>query len=181
MQRKARIIAITGVLAALTCAATMVVRVPSPSGGYMNLGDTLVLLSAWLLGPWYGAAAAGIGSALADLIGYPLYAPATLLIKGGMPRFFMAGTNIKGGMAIIAGLLLRKGRSRLLPALPAEALMVAGYWVFDGMLTGSLLGAAAGIPSNLVQAGFGIAAFWLLSTALSRSSAVQKEFPAIQR
>lgn len=167
MQRKARIIAITGVLAALTCAATMVVRVPSPSGGYMNLGDTLVLLSAWLLGPWYGAAAAGIGSALADLIGYPLYAPATLLIKGGM--------------AIIAGLLLRKGRSRLLPALPAEALMVAGYWVFDGMLTGSLPGAAAGIPSNLVQAGFGIAAFWLLSTALSRSSAVQKEFPAIQR
>ena len=167
MQRKARIIAITGVLAALTCAATMVVRVPSPSGGYMNLGDTLVLLSAWLLGPWYGAAAAGIGSALADLIGSPLYAPATLLIKGGM--------------AIIAGLLLRKGSSRLLPTLPAEALMVAGYWVFDGMLTGSLLGAAAGIPSNLVQAGFGIAAFWLLSTALSRSSAVQKEFPAIQR
>ena len=167
MQRKARIIAITGVLAALTCAATMVVRVPSPSGGYMNLGDTLVLLSAWLLGPWYGAAAAGIGSALADLIGYPLYAPATLLIKGGM--------------AIIAGLLLRKGRSRLLPALPAEALMVAGYWVFDGMLTGSLLGAAAGIPSNLMQAAFGIAAFWLLSAALGRSSAMQKEFPAIQR
>ena len=167
MQRKARIIAITGVLAALTCAATMVVRVPSPSGGYMNLGDTLVLLSAWLLGPWYGAAAAGIGSALADLIGYPLYAPATLLIKGGM--------------AIIAGLLLRKGKGRLLPTLPAEALMIVGYWVFDGMLTGSLLGAAAGIPSNLVQAGFGIAAFWLLSTALSRSSAVQKEFPAIQR
>ena len=104
MQRKARIIAITGVLAALTCAATMVVRVPSPSGGYMNLGDTLVLLSAWLLGPWYGAAAAGIGSALADLIGYPLYAPATLLIKGGM--------------AIIAGLLLRRGKGRLLPTLP---------------------------------------------------------------
>ena len=75
----------------------------------------------------------------------------------------------------------RKGKSRLLPTLPAEALMVVGYWVFDGMLTGSLPGAAAGIPSNLVQAGFGIAAFWLLSTALSRSSAVQKEFPAIQR
>ena len=168
MQRKARILAVSGILAALTCAATMVVRVPSPSGGYMNLGDTLVLLSAWLLGPWYGAAAAGIGSALADLIGYPLYAPATLLIKGGM--------------AIIAGLLLRRGRKgRLLPTLPAEALMIVGYWVFDGMLTGSLVGAAAGIPSNLVQAAFGIAAFWLLSAALGRSSAMQKEFPAIQK
>ena len=108
MQRKARIIAITGVLAALTCAATMVVRVPSPSGGYMNLGDTLVLLSAWLLGPWYGAAAAGIGSALADLIGYPLYAPATLLIKGGM--------------AIITGLLLRKGKGF---ACVTEAFVIA--------------------------------------------------------
>ena len=167
MQRKARILAVSGILAALTCAATMVVRVPSPSGGYMNLGDTLVLLSAWLLGPWYGAAAAGIGSALADLIGYPLYAPATLLLTGGM--------------AIIAGLLLRRGKGRLLPTLPAEALMIVGYWVFDGMLTGSLVGAAAGIPSNLVQAAFGIAAFWLLSAALGRSSAMQKEFPAIQK
>ena len=167
MQRKARILAVSGILAALTCAATMVVRVHAPSGGYMNLGDTLVLLSAWLLGPWYGAAAAGIGSALADLIGYPLYAPATLLIKGGM--------------AIIAGLLLRRGKGRLLPTLPAEALMIVGYWVFDGMLTGSLVGAAAGIPSNLVQAAFGIAAFWLLSAALGRSSAMQKEFPAIQK
>ena len=167
MQRKARIIAITGVWAALTCAATPAGRVPSPRGGQLNLGDTLVLLSAWLLGPWYGAAAAGIGSALADLIGYPLYAPATLLIKGGM--------------AIIAGLLLRRGKGRLLPTLPAEALMIVGYWVFDGILTGSLLGAAVGIPSNLMQAAFGIAAFWLLSAALGRSSAMQKEFPAIQR
>ena len=167
MQNKVRAIAVTGILAALTCAATMVVRVPSPSGGYMNLGDTLVLLSAWLLGPWYGAAAAGIGSALADLIGYPLYAPATLVIKGGM--------------AIIAGLLLRRGKGRLLPTLPAEALMVVGYWLFDGFLSGSVLGAAAGIPSNLVQAVFGIAAFWLLSAALGRSSAVQKEFPCIQK
>ena len=49
------------------------------------------------------------------------------------------------------------------------------------MLTGSLMGAAVGIPSNLMQAAFGIAAFWLLSAALGRSSAVQKEFPAIQR
>ena len=59
--------------------------------------------------------------------------------------------------------------------------MIVGYWVFDGILTGSLPGAAVGIPSNLMQAAFGIAAFWLLSAALGRSSAMQKEFPAIQR
>ena len=32
------------------------------------MGDVVVLVSAWVLGPVYGSAAAGIGSMLADLI-----------------------------------------------------------------------------------------------------------------
>ena len=49
------------------------------------IGDALVLMSAFLLGPVYGTAAAGIGSALADLLtGYAYYAPGTLIIKGGI-------------------------------------------------------------------------------------------------
>lgn len=49
----------------------------------MNLGDCFVLLSGWLLGPWYGAAAAGIGSMLVDLLsGCGHYVPGTLIIKG---------------------------------------------------------------------------------------------------
>lgn len=48
----------------------------------MNLGDTVVLLGAYLLGGAYGATAGGIGPALADLIsGYTAYVPATLVIK----------------------------------------------------------------------------------------------------
>ena len=48
-------------LAAMACAATLVIQIPSPMNGYVNLGDAVVLLSGWLLGPWYGfAAAAGI-------------------------------------------------------------------------------------------------------------------------
>lgn len=61
----------------------MVVRIPSPMNGYVNLGDCFVLLSGWLLGPWYGGAAAGIGSMLTDLLsGYGYYAPGTFVIKG---------------------------------------------------------------------------------------------------
>ena len=44
--------------AALSCAATMVIRIPTPIGGYIHAGDAVVLLSAFLLGPWWGAAAA---------------------------------------------------------------------------------------------------------------------------
>ena len=65
---RVRTIVTTALMAALACVATMVIRVPSPTGGYMNLGDTVVLLGAFLLGPWYGALAGGIGSALADVL-----------------------------------------------------------------------------------------------------------------
>ena len=48
--------------AALSCAATLAIRIPSPTGGYMNLGDTVVLLGAYLLGGGFGAAAGGSGA-----------------------------------------------------------------------------------------------------------------------
>lgn len=57
--------------------------------GYVNIGDTVVLLSGVLFGPLTGLAAGGLGSALADLLlGYGFWAPWTLLIKGleGWPR-----------------------------------------------------------------------------------------------
>ena len=61
---RTRILVMTALLAALSCVATLVIRIPSPTGGYMNLGDTVVLLGAYLLGGAYGAAAGGIGPAL---------------------------------------------------------------------------------------------------------------------
>ena len=57
----------SSMLAALVCVATMVIKIPSPLNGYINLGDCIVLLSGWLLSPVYGFMAAGLGSALADL------------------------------------------------------------------------------------------------------------------
>ena len=76
---------LAGVFAALACVATMVIQIPSPMNGYVNLGDCVVLLAGWLLGPVYGFAAAGVGSMLADILsGYAHYAVGTFLIKGVM-------------------------------------------------------------------------------------------------
>ena len=50
--KKIRTMVMAAVLAALACVATMVVQIPSPMNGYVNLGDCFVLLSGWLLGPW---------------------------------------------------------------------------------------------------------------------------------
>ena len=79
----AKRIAFSSLFAALCCIGTVVVQIPAPQNGFFNVGDVFVLLSGWFLGPLYGSLAAAIGSALADVIvGFPLYAPATFLIKG---------------------------------------------------------------------------------------------------
>lgn len=81
-----RLLVLAALFTALTTVATMVIQIPSPMSGYVNLGDCMVLLSAWVLGPFVGAAAGGIGSMLADIItGYAYYAPGTLIIKAARP------------------------------------------------------------------------------------------------
>lgn len=147
---------------ALTTVATMVVRIPSPTGGYVNAGDSVVLLSAFLLGPAAGALAAGIGSALADLFaGYALYAPATLIIKALT--------------ALVAGLVLRRAAGgvsvfrAVLAGVLGETVMVGGYYVFEALfVTGSWAGALVEVPGNLVQAVFGVTAGTALLFALRR-------------
>ncbi len=174
---KTRLLVTAALFAALGCVSTTVIKVPSPTGGYMNLGDAAVLLGAYFLGPAYGALAGGAGPALADLLGgYPVYVPGTLVIKAVT--------------AATAGLLYRLLRGRGAPGVIAcgaagEAVMVLGYWLYDALLVSSggtafktaLAGAAAGIPGNLAQAGFGAAASTLLLAALRRSGYVRREFP----
>ena len=75
-----RITIIAALFAALTCIGTMIIKIPTPTNGYIHPGDGFVLLSGLLLGPVWGALAAGFGSALSDLIGgYFIYVPHLLL------------------------------------------------------------------------------------------------------
>lgn len=69
-------------LAAMTCVATMIIKIPTPTFGYIHLGDGFVLLCGVVLGPLPGALAAGIGSMFSDIFsGYVTWAPATFIIK----------------------------------------------------------------------------------------------------
>ena len=58
---------VAALFAALTTVATMFIQIPTLKG-YIHLGDCFVILSGILLGPVYGACAAGIGSMLADVL-----------------------------------------------------------------------------------------------------------------
>ena len=156
---------LAALLAALVCVATMVVQIPSPMQGYVNLGDCFVLLSGWLLGPWYGFAAGGIGSMLADLfLGYGHYAPGTFVIKGLV--------------ALIAALLYEKlGRtqvSRIVGGVVSEIVMVLGYFGYASLLLGKGLAAAASIPGNVFQGTVGLVVGVLLVAVLERAKVTEK-------
>ena len=76
-------ISLLAILTALTTVTTIMFTVPFPSTqGYFNLGDAFVMLSGFLLGPVGGFIAGGVGSATADLMVAPAYAPLTFLTKG---------------------------------------------------------------------------------------------------
>ena len=130
--------------AALTCVVTMIVKIPSPLKGYINIGDCIVLLVGWMLSPMYGFLAAGIGSALADIFsGYVIYAPATFIIKGLMALIAYYG----------ASFLLKKAKNifgQIVSGAIAEVWMVVGYFLFEGCLYG-FASSLVNIPANSIQ------------------------------
>lgn len=77
-------IVLTGLMMALVTLSTSVIKIPT-TNGYIHLGDGFVFLSAIILGPFYGAFAAGVGSMMADILGgYAQWALPTLVIKALM-------------------------------------------------------------------------------------------------
>lgn len=144
MNEKIKKTVTASLLAALCCIATMIIKIPSPLSGYLNLGDSVVLLCGWMLSPLYGFLAAGLGSALADLFsGYVVYVPATFVIKGLMA--LAAHFIFKLAVRKIGGL-----PSRILGGAAAEVLMVGGYFIFEGFVYG-FGPSAVNIPANGVQ------------------------------
>lgn len=131
-------------MAALACVATMIIKIPSPLKGYLNLGDCIVLTAGWMLSPTYGFLAAGLGSALADVFsGYVTYAPATFIIKGLMALIAFYGFKLLNKK--IGNL-----PSRIISGIVAEIVMILGYFVFEGFLYG-FIPSAVNIPANGVQ------------------------------
>ena len=136
---------LAALFAALSCVATMSIRIPTPgTGGYIHPGDAIVILSGVILGPVWGFLAGGIGSALSDLIGgYFVYVPITFVIKGLV--------------ALAAGLLYQKiGKTQksryaavVLGGVADIILVASGYFVCEYFIYGA--GAAASIPANIIQ------------------------------
>ena len=142
LDRKTKRLALAGQLCGATLLLTLL-SIPLPSGyGYVNLGDAGVFLCACLLPGGLGALAAGVGAASADLIlGWAVYAPVTLLIKGLT--------------ALLAGLALRRAKKAGLPlSLLCCLLVPLGYFLYETILLTAPVAAVNVLP-NALQAAIG--------------------------
>jgi len=139
-----------GVFAAMVAVATMAITIPIPGvHGFVNFGDTIIILSSLLFGPVVGGLAGAIGSGMADmLLGYAHWAPWTIVIKG------------------MEGVIVGRLRHNPVPAAIAGAVfMIAGYFVAAGVMYG-FAPAIAAIPMDGIQGGLSVIAGLLLFKAL---------------
>lgn len=141
---------------ALVFVSTYVFFVPIPATrGIFNFGDIMIFIIAFTFGPILGGLAGGMGSALADIVAAPIYAPYTLVIKGA--EGWVAGYLSRGGT-----------KSRNLVAwLCAGLTMMGGYFITQTFFIAGVV-AIAEVPFNFLQVSAGGLVGIPVSTMLKR-------------
>ncbi|MHC9541548.1 MAG: ECF transporter S component [Vulcanimicrobiota bacterium] len=157
-----REIALCALLISLVAIITLIVRIPTPvTGGYVNLGDVIIIAGSFLLGSVRGFLIGGFGSAVADIIGgHVWFAPGTLLIKG-----------LEGYLAGFVGKDLNKRNRPVLMALGGfmgAVVMIAGYFVYELFLRGYAVALTAVIP-NTFQGLVGICGAFMVYPLLRKA------------
>lgn len=155
MRKDTKKLVMSALFAALSCIATMIIKIPIPAtNGYIHPGDAIIILSGIFLGPVGGFFAAGIGSAMADLLGgYAIYAPITFVIKGLVA---LCG-------AYAYRLLIQKSKAAAMfcCGLINILIVVVGYFGYEAILYGAPA-ALPGIVANIIQGAAGLVLAFVL-------------------
>jgi uncharacterized membrane protein len=153
----------TGLLIALVAAATMMITIPVPATeGFIHAGDGVIFFVAVFFGRKKGALAAGIGSAMADLLlGYTMWVIPTLIVKSIM--------------GYLVGFIAEKGKQPHVGWVDVLSVSIGALWMSFGYLVagtflkGSFQVALAGWPWDLVQGFGGVVLFLPIAAAISRT------------
>ncbi|PKN78986.1 MAG: hypothetical protein CVU48_06665 [Candidatus Cloacimonetes bacterium HGW-Cloacimonetes-1] len=138
--------------------STLLVRIPLPGKGYFNFGDVVVVFAGLYGGKKAGFVAGAFGSAFADLIGFPLFAPITFVAKGLEGLICGFGKGLHGWKVYS------------ITSLGVLA-MVAVYFFGSALLPQiGLPGAIAELPANLIQAGLAVVGGNLVFQAFDKYS-----------
>jgi len=150
-----------GLMTCLVIVSTMFIKIPIPmTQGYVHLGDSMIFLGVLILGKKNGSLAAGIGSAMGDILGgYAFWAPWTLVIK-----FIMAWI-----LGVFVERFEKKGETVGMVIAGIE--MTAGYYIASSVMYGSWIVTLADIPWNVGQFAVGMIIASVLYRALDKTPA----------
>lgn len=167
---KTKRIVMNGLMIALVFLVTFFTKIPGPVGPF-NIGDAVIMVTAIILGRNSGMVAGALGSAAADIaMGYTLFSPFTLIVKG--LEGYVTGTiayrwknekdaNVRMITGVIAGALV----------------MIAGYF-FSEMLLLPIFDKSFGLAMavndlvsvNLIQGGVSAVVGYLFSALLIKAN-----------
>ena len=152
---------------ALITISTMFIRIPLPLG-YVNMGDAFIFLAVFILGPLYGTLAAALGSAIADIVGYVVYAPGTLIIKT-----LMAVTTyyIYHGLRTLTN---KNVLAEIIAGLVGSVVMALGYFLYETLFFETAAVAILNAPWNIVQGIVGIALAVAVMRVLEKTKLIYK-------
>ena len=146
---KIRRIVLTGLFSALIFVFTAYIHVPT-GAGYTHAGDGFIYIAACLLPTPYAVAAGMIGGALADgLTGFPVWIPATIVIKAITALFFTSKKEKILNLRNILGIL------------PSLAVCIVGYSLYEGIFM------AGGFNKAAIIAAFGQTPFYTIQVGAS--------------
>ena len=151
-----RLMCVSGALAAIVFLFTAYFHIPSHTG-YTHIGDGFIYIAACLLPFPYAAAVGAIGALLADcLTGFAVWAPGSVIIKTVAVLCFSRRGNKLICVRNILGLI------------PAWAICIGGYYLYEALITGSFIAPLSGIPGYITQSALSSVVFVLLGLALDR-------------
>ena len=147
---------ISGIFTALVFVVTAYLHIPTYNG-YVHVGDGFILLAACCLPTPYAVFVGAVGAMLADLLtGFAVWAPGSMVIK-----------------ALIAMLFTCKEKQIISPKnvwrmIPAAAVSIAGYYLYEVLITGSFAAPLSGIPGSMIQAAASSIVFVAMGLAMDR-------------
>lgn len=116
--------------------------------------------------PFGGAIAAGLGGMMADFFsGFPIYAPATFIIKGTM-----------AAIAYVMYKLMKKYHlaALIVGGIIGEIFMILGYFTYEMTACGYGFGAIVGVPANGVQGVMGVISGIIFIEVMRKTRLAQK-------
>ncbi len=167
--QKIRLMCIAGIFTAIVFVFTAYLHIPSHTG-YTHVGDGFIYLAACMLPLPYAMFVGAGGALLADcLTGYAIWAPGSIIIKAVAVLFFS-----RKSARIIS---IRN----LLALIPAWAVCIGGYYLYEALITGNFVAPLSGIPGYITQSVLSSILFVMAGLAMDKLNAKNTFVGGIQK